>query len=323
MSETTVDAFEAKRNEIKASKPKPYEKKEITYDKKNYVNTKLEDNELEKEFQLRIIPLTNDSDDIFEEVYFHWDNKAQKSLVCPKRTKHVPDGTNKECPYCDVEEGFWAEYRVEKDETRKKSYMASANEHKAQPSSVFRTIQRENGISDGPKFWKVSEAVVDDVESAKNQNKKANINIFDLKTGKDLFVKFKKEEKKQKNGKTKLQTKYASLYADLAQTPALEDEKLLNEWVSDEKKWYNVFTLKSYEFMEIVLNGGEPWFHKPLDKWIDKKDLKAIQEEAERKVEEQAEEQTEDTGESEYDNEAEETTTVGSTTPQEEDDLPF
>ena len=101
MSEQKVDAFDAKRNEIKASKS--YEKKEATYSEKNYLSTKLAAGQQTKELQFRLIPLSNESEEIFEEVYFHWDNNARKSFVCPKHTKNVPEGTDKECPYCDLE----------------------------------------------------------------------------------------------------------------------------------------------------------------------------------------------------------------------------
>ena len=293
MSEVKKNAFEAKRDEIKASNPKPYEKKEVVYDKENYVDTKLGDNEDKKEFTIRPIPLSNDSDEIFEEVYFHWDNKAKKSLVCPKHTKHVPEGTNRECPYCDIEEGFWEEYRGTDDKVKKESFKKSALENKAQASYIFRTIQRIDGVSKGPRFWKISEIMLDNIDTTNKQNEKYGIDIFDLKTGKDLLVNFKKEKNK---------TKFVNLVSDMVSTQAMENEKEMEQIVSDKKKWYQIFTFKSYEFMEIMAKGGDPWFHKPLDKWIDKKDLKALQEEADKKVEEQAEE----IDESEYANEIEE-----------------
>ena len=269
MSDQTLDAFEAKRNEIKASRPKPYEKKETKYDAKNYLNTRLGDKELEKEFQIRVLPLTNDSDDIFEEVYFHWDAKAKKSFVCPKHTKNTPEGTNKECPYCDLEEGFWAEYREEKDDTRKKSYMKSANENKAQSNFVLRVIERANE-DEGPKFWKIAESVLDNIDTVRVQNKKYKIDIFDLKTGKDLLVTFKQKDKK---------SKFSSLQSDMVQTPACEDENTLKEWIGNPLKWHDVYTIKSFEYLEVIINGGEPWFDKPTNKWIDKRDLKKVEEE--------------------------------------------
>ena len=156
-----VDAFDAKRNEIKASKPKPYEKKEVKYSEKNYLDTRLAKGQTEKELQYRVINLSNDSEEIFEEVFFHWDNIAKKSYVCSKHTKNVPEGTEKECPYCDVEEGYWAEYREEKakpekpknindikkdvvykDEAKLKSLFSSACAYKAQSNFVLRGIER-------------------------------------------------------------------------------------------------------------------------------------------------------------------------------------
>ena len=297
MSEQKVDAFDAKRNEIKASKS--YEKKEATYSEKNYLSTKLAAGQQTKELQFRLIPLSNESEEIFEEVYFHWDNNARKSFVCPKHTKNVPEGTDKECPYCDLEEGYWAEYNIEKNRPEKpenineikkdviykndakiESLKKLALSYKSQSNFVLRGVERitvkDETIDEGPKFWKVAEAVLDNVATAKSQNKKYNIDIFDLKTGKDLLITYNLKDKK---------SKYGGLTANMVQTPLSEDDAQIKEWVEDDLKWYQVYTIKSFEYMELIISGiFNPWFDKPSGKWIDKATLnkpKIVKEEEE------------------------------------------
>ena len=65
----------------------------------------------------------------------------------------------------------------------------------------------------------------------------------------------------------------------MVQTPACEDENTLKEWIGNPLKWHDVYTIKSFEYLEVIINGGEPWFDKPTNKWIDKRDLKKVEEE--------------------------------------------
>jgi len=71
----------------------------------------------------------------------------------------------------------------------------------------------------------------------------------------------------------------------LVQTPLSEDDAQIKAWVEDDLKWYQVYTIKSFEYMELIISGiFNPWFDKPSGKWIDKATLnksKIVKEEEE------------------------------------------
>ena len=67
------------------------------------------------------------------------------------------------------------------------------------------------------------------------------------------------------------------------------------KWIQDDKKWYDVYTVKSYDYMAIIAQGGIPVFNKELNKYVDKEEMNKIKEEAEKKrIEEELTEETKD-----------------------------
>ena len=78
--------------------------------------------------------------------------------------------------------------------------------------------------------------------------------------------------------------------------------------MTDQKKWSDVYTIKSFEYLSVIISGGEPWFDKPSNKWIDKKDLKKEEEVV-----------PDDVDESEFENDSDSETTDD----KEDDGLPF
>jgi len=274
MSEQVVDAFESKFNQVRADKEGSTEKKETKYSENNYLDTRLKDGENEKEFQIRILSIDADSKDFFEETYIHWDAKVKKSYVCAKETKNLPEGTSKECPYCDLKEGYWEEYNKATDSDVKKSLLKNINEYKPMNNYVFRVIDRSDEDY-GPKFWRVSESVLESIHTLNKQAKRDDINIFDYENGKDLYITYKKKEGK---------TKFLSAAAAGKQTPVSKDPNLTKVWVSDNKKWTDVYSVKPFEYLEVIISGGTPWFDKLSGKYVDKRDIdkKKAEEEKER-----------------------------------------
>jgi hypothetical protein len=53
-------------------------------------------------------------------------------------------------------------------------------------------------------------------------------------------------------------------------TPLSNDQNLIMEWINDPKKWQDVFTCKSYEYLQLVAEQKIPWYDKSQGKWIDK-----------------------------------------------------
>jgi hypothetical protein len=266
MSEQTVDPVEAEYERLKARKQETYVKKEVKYDKKNYLTTTVSKTEKQKEFNVRIIPIEKDSRQAWFEIHSHWDHSVKKSFVCVKKTKNLPEGTHTNCPYCEIEEDAWAVYRTTKDEIKKDKMKDIAKKHSSMAGFAIRLIDRDDE-SFGPKFLKVTENMIDDIMAIKKQYKKAGIDIFDYEKGRDICLTYEHE---MSSGKSKFKTMLASLM----ESPLHESKEVYEKWVNNEKKWSDVYTIKSYEYLQIILSGGEPWFDKPSNKWIDKKDLR-------------------------------------------------
>jgi len=60
----------------------------------------------------------------------------------------------------------------------------------------------------------------------------------------------------------------------LDSTPLHTDNELKEEWLSDARTWEDVYSVKSYEYLEIIVKGGIPVWDKDEKKFVDKEALK-------------------------------------------------
>jgi hypothetical protein len=71
-------------------------------------------------------------------------------------------------------------------------------------------------------------------------------------------------------------------------TPLSKDEAEMERWVKDPKKWNDVFGVKPYEYLQVILNGEEPWFDKNIGKWVSKTEFETnrnkVNEDANNKI---------------------------------------
>ena len=116
----------------------------------------------------------------------------------------------------------------------------------------------------------------------------------------------------------------------MTQTPLSEDAAQIKAWKSDDRTWEDVYSVKPYDYNEIIVRGGVPVWKKDASgeggKWVDKASL--------------TESETKDVSNDDHDSEltigsvSNETTAPVTTTPQsaapavdssdeEDDDLPF
>jgi len=294
--ENYQDPIEEQFNRIQASKRQETQKKKVEYDTKNYLDVKLTAKETEKKITIRMVNLTPDAKTPFAEVHTHYLPSVKKSFVCAKQTDNLPEGVEKSCPFCDIRDEAKEQQKGANDvtwEKLKKVY----KENGSMLNYVARVIDRgdeEHGI----KFWKFSQAAYEFIIDAYRNNKADNIDIFDKHEGKDLIITIKKKE-----GKSKI----TSISAANKQTPLASSEDAINNIMTDDKVWTDVYGIKPYEYLEIVINGGTPFFDKASMKWVEKKEK---------------EETAEDNSEEEYLNsqvEEDATTTSESSS----DDLPF
>ena len=161
---------------------------------------------------------------------------------------------------------------------------------------IVRCIERDHE-EDGVKFWlfnssKKKDGVYDKIMNLAKIRAEAaarkgnNYSIFDLNNGLDLIVTLTKTA----DNKTSIQ-----IVDDGFPSPLTEDFDLGMKWIQDDKKWYDVYTVKSYDYMAIIAQGGIPVFNKELNKYVDKEEMNKIKEEAEKKrIEEELTEETKD-----------------------------
>ena len=95
--------------------------------------------------------------------------------------------------------------------------------------------------------------------------------------------------------------------------PLAETEEQMEMWVNDPMKWEDVYTIKDYDYLSLVVQGEYPVWSKEENKWVAKSEL--------NKPEETEKEETEDDSMdySSFDN----NTSGNESSSDDDDDLPF
>ena len=259
-----------------------------SFDAKNYLDARLGDNEQRKTLTIRLLPFSETNNTPFEKVYMHYVPRQRKSLPCPTHNK-----LGDKCPFCEINKQAWKNYneltamaeKLNKNESLTKEEMekyptavslkeisklqedlkAQAKAANAQENWVCRCIERGKE-NEGPKFWKFSNSknspYAQIMELWNMRYEKKGENIFDLNEGKDLEITIKRGS----DGKT---TSYYIVCAD-NQSPLTTDFDLGNAWITDAKKWNDVYKVQPYDKMEVYALGGEPYYDRAQQKFVDK-----------------------------------------------------
>lgn len=301
----SIDEILEKKENKKQQEETP--QKENIFDTKNYLNTRLDakKGETSKEIKIRLLPVdaTGTPFKIVHMHTLHTNNKrisesGFKNYLCLKKTEGIDKNQyGDKCPFCEAADVAWKKYKEETDEALKATYL---DEFKANCSSEYAIIRCiERGHEDeGPKFWKVR--VRSDKEDAMNkiiklyqERRKESIeveygedflkepkekqevkfkedgfvptNILDVNNGKDIKITI--EAVYDKAGK--LTNKTSLNVTDYGNPrPIDKNPEQINIWLNDSKTWDKVFTPKPYEYLEIVINGGSPYYVKNENKWV-------------------------------------------------------
>lgn len=267
--EKTYDPIEEQYNEFQRAKKSLIQKKSVKFDVKNYLNTKLDQGQSEKKLTVRIIKLTPDSETPFKQIFTHYVPATKKTYICLKHTRDLPgDDKDGNCPFCDVREQAEKEQKTANDIEWKK-LKDIRNQNTAQDNYVVRVIDRDDQ-SFGTKFWKLSSQHYDEIEDIRKNHKLEGIDIFDIKNGKDLIITIKKKDNKNK---------ITNISAKSTTTPLSTNEDEVNSFINDTKKWHDVYGVKSYEYLTLVIKGEEPYFDKTKNMWVSKREFFAEKEE--------------------------------------------
>ena len=262
-------------------------KKKTEFNEKNYLQARLKPGETKKTLTIRLLPFSPEGGSPFKKVFIHTVKVSKelspggwRTFVCPTHNK-----MGDKCPFCEVSAKA-KEFRFNTDiEVEKKKYGDIEYMNRAKPAWIVRCIERGHE-EDGVKFWLFNDAkskkgVYNDIMTIYDERKKAaekkgkTSNIFDLNEGKDLIITLTKDD----NGKT-----VTKVVDDDEKTPLTESFEQGMAWINDTKKWDEVYTVKSYEYMSIVVNGGVPVYDKNQNKYVDlnekkEEDKKAAEEE--------------------------------------------
>lgn len=265
--------------------------KKTTFNVKNYLPARLEDNEQQKTMTIRLLPFSPEGGSPFFKVITHTIrvNKAVasggwKTFICPAKNKDENGKAwSDKCPFCELSSLAREARFSSTNEAEKKKYNEIEFSNRPKESWIVRCIDRDNE-KDGVKFWmfpassKNKDGVYDKIINLANQRaasaakKGNNYSIFDLNNGMDLIITLTRTS----NNKTSIQVVDEGM-----PSPLTDDFELGMSWINDPKKWNEVYTIKSYEYMKIVASGGIPVYDKEEKKYVDKEEREAIKKKAE------------------------------------------
>ena len=260
--------------------------KKINFDMKNYLQARLLPTEQTKTMTIRLLPFSKDGGTPFKKVHMHTvkvnkdvSPSGWKTFVCP--VKNVDDEGKpfgERCPFCEMADKARELKNGAVDEGARKKYSDIEFINRAKDMWIVRCIERGHE-EDGVKFWmfsssKKKEGVYDKIVNLYRQrNEEDNYNIFSLENGKDLVLTLSRTS----DNKTSIQVIDKSL-----PTPLSTDSEKGIEWINDDKVWQDVYTVKPYEFMSIIVDQGVPRYSKELGGWYDATKDGEVQAEAER-----------------------------------------
>lgn len=228
-----------------------------TYDLKNYFSTFLKDGVNQATKKIRILPPQNGAKVPWT---IKWGHKIQvdgqwKTFACLDKENGEP------CPFCEAREVLLA--------TGEKSDKDIAKKYSPRMMYVMKVIDRDNE-HEGVKFWRFNHdyrktGILDKLIGA---IKAVNHDISDPVTGRDLNI----EVARDQNNRPVVQ----SISYPLESTPLSADAALATEWLSDERTWRDVYSVRNYDYLFIVVQGGIPVWSKTKEKFVDKNKLDAI-----------------------------------------------
>lgn len=255
----------------------------VVFNEKNYLNTRLGDNEQKRTLNIRII-LTEDIDgkkkfaipvnvhslklSLNQNKQSKVGKSGYKSFIC-LNDKHIVTDSDNGCPLCKKKNEIFAEANEITDANEKKAVCKKAYGYDTKTSYIVRCIERGHE-DEGIKFWRFNKhddgsGPFDVIKELCINYYNAGINIFDYKNGYDLIITLtKSSNKKNPNAPDKTAIK---IMTDVISRPLGSDEQIKG-WVNDTKDWRDMYRAKSYDYLAIIADDKTPVFNQELNKWV-------------------------------------------------------
>ena len=262
---------------------------------------KLKDHEATKTVKVRFLPISASDSTVFFDITTHSlkvdkeiAKSGFKSYVCLDDEKV---GSTEECPICKKSKELFdksAKARQEGNEALSKSLFKEACSLKKKRTFIARVIDRDHE-DEGVKFWRFNEnskgeGIYDKLMSLYNTRKQESLdegegeyNIFDLYEGKDIIINVSKSQIPDGFGHMKDTIAY-NITDSGNRKPLSKDVDKANAWLNDEKTWKDVYSNKTSQYLELVVNGKIPVYNKELGQFVEKTENNAQQ----KKIEEDA-----------------------------------
>lgn len=274
------------------------------FDLKNYFSTYLPEGTTSAKKKIRILPAVIEGDTPFTELYIHTKevDGTKRKFTCLKEMYDEP------CPFCEAREVLYAS-GTDADKELAKNYYPRR-------TYVCRLIDRE-AEDEGVKFWRFNhdfrnQGVFDKIIAIISE--KGNVTSAD--GGRDLVIHIGRDQ----NGYTVITS-----ITDADPSPIHADADQVKAWVENTKKWEDVYSVKPYEYLEIIVKGGIPVWDKDTESFIDKDAAIIKDKESEESAKDNLEASLEDeTSLNATDvSDASDTNTKPTEDDDDEDDLPF
>lgn len=256
---------------------------QTTFDVKNYLQAKLGKDESQKTLVIRLLPFSPEGGTPFQKVYMHQvrvdkavSESGWKTLVCPIHNKF-----GDECPFCATAQKARELKQNATTEAEKKKYNDIEFLNRAKEMWIVRCIERGHE-SDGVKFWlfshsKKNDGVFDKIYNIfqKRLNAPKPCNIFDLNDGKDLEITLERNS---------LNKTVINVIDSGERTPLSENYDEALAWINNPKKWNEVYTVKPYDYMSILVEGGVPIYNREKKVYMDKEEIRIEMEAKQEKM---------------------------------------
>jgi len=229
------------------------------YDLKNYFTTYLPEGVTSDTKQIRLLPPKEGQLTPFT---VKWGHKKQvdgawKTYAC---LKHENDEA---CPFCEAREVLLAEGTDADKELAKK--------YSARKMYVAKVIDR-NKEGEGVKFWRFNhdyrkQGTMDLIAGAIGG---AGHDISDPDTGRDLTINLGRNQ----NNVPVVQ----SVSYPLQSTPLNADAEVQKSWLDDDRTWRDVYSVRDYAYLTIIVKGDIPVWSKEKECFVGKSTLEAATE---------------------------------------------
>jgi len=226
-----------------------------TYDLKNYFNTILPKGVDSETKRIRILPPSEGSKTPFTTMWGHVKkvNGDWKTFPCPKHEK------GEDCPFCQAREALLA---TGKDEDKE-----LAKQYSARQFYVAKVIDRDRE-NEGVKFWRFKhnykkQGVMDKIMAAIVA---VNHNVTDIENGRDLNVVIVRD------GQSSV---VQSVSYPLETSLLSSNSEKVKEWTEDTRTWEDVYSLRNYDYLKIIVKGDTPVWDKEGKCYVGKLELES------------------------------------------------